>query len=182
MGQPDWPESPRRLAIRSARNQCECPPGIAPGPRPCRRSTPDSGNPARGVVLPKRERYHPKVYADADIRKMLTAAHGTDLYFPLMLALFTGMRRGELIALRWQDVDFSEKKLYVRHSIVSVQGVPEMKALKLNRGSGRLPSVTGYLSYWINKRKVFPEASMWSARRMASPLHRTLSPVSSGAF
>ena len=79
------------------------------------------------MVLPKRERYHPKVYADADIRKMLTAAHGTDLYFPLMLALFTGMRRGELIALRWQDVDFQGKKLYVRHSIVSVQGVPEMK-------------------------------------------------------
>ena len=91
-------------------------------------------NPAARVVLPKREHYHPKVYADTDIRKMLIAAHGTDLYFPLMLALFTGMRRGELIALRWQDVDFSEKKLYVRHSIVSVQGVPEMKGPKTESG------------------------------------------------
>ena len=91
-------------------------------------------NPAARVVLPKRERFHPKVYADADIRKMLIAAHGTDLYFPLMLALFTGMRRGELIALRWQDVDFQGKKLYVRHSIVSVQGVPEMKGPKTESG------------------------------------------------
>ena len=66
--------------------------------------------------------------------KMLTAAHGTDLHFPLMLALFTGMRRGELIALRWQDVDFQGKKLYVRHSIVSVQGVPEMKGPKTESG------------------------------------------------
>ena len=36
---------------------------------------------------------------------MLQAAKGTDLYLPLLLAVGTGMRRGELLGLRWCDVD-----------------------------------------------------------------------------
>ena len=87
-------------------------------------------NPAAQVVLPKRVRFKPTIYSDEDIQKLLTVAHGTDLYFPLMLDLFTGMRRGELIALRWGDIDFESKKLHVQNSIVAVQGVPEMKGPK----------------------------------------------------
>ena len=126
-------------------------------------------NPATRVVLPKRERYHPKVYADADIRKMLTAAHGTDLYFPLMLALFTGMRRGELIALRWQDVDFQGKKLYVRHSIVSVQGVPEMKGPKTESGKREIALSDRILELLDEQRKSFPRSEYVVCQKNGQP-------------
>ncbi|MEI2833920.1 MAG: tyrosine-type recombinase/integrase [Acidimicrobiia bacterium] len=32
----------------------------------------------------------------------------------------TGMRRGELLGLRWSDVDFDRKRIIIRHTIISV--------------------------------------------------------------
>lgn len=47
------------------------------------------------------------------------------------LDAFTGLRRGELIGLRWEDVDFEELVLHVRRSVVSmVQGAPKTEASK----------------------------------------------------
>ena len=113
-------------------------------------------NPAARVVLPKRTRFKPTIYADEDIQKLLTVAHGTDLYFPLLLDLFTGMRRGELIALRWEDIDFESKKLHVRHSIVAVQGVPEMKGPKTEAGKRDIALSDKIIQLLLQRRQEFP--------------------------
>jgi integrase len=45
------------------------------------------------------------------------------------LDAFTGLRRGELIGLRWEDVDFGSLVLHVRRSVVAmVEGVPKTEA------------------------------------------------------
>jgi integrase len=45
------------------------------------------------------------------------------------LNVFTGLRRGELIGLRWEDVEFEELILHVRRSVVAmVEGVPKTEA------------------------------------------------------
>jgi integrase len=36
---------------------------------------------------------------------LITCAEGTRVYMAIMLAIYTGLRRGEILALRWQDVD-----------------------------------------------------------------------------
>jgi integrase len=44
---------------------------------------------------------------------------------------FTGLRRGELIGLRWEDVDFEQLILHVRRSVVAmVEGAPKTEASK----------------------------------------------------
>lgn len=48
------------------------------------------------------------------IRKLLEAAKGHRLETIITLALATGMRRGELLGLKWQDIDFQEGTLQVR--------------------------------------------------------------------
>ena len=45
------------------------------------------------------------------------------------LDAFTGLRRGELIGLRWEDVDFEELVFHVRRSVVAmVEGAPKTEA------------------------------------------------------
>ncbi|MCR8630715.1 site-specific integrase [Paenibacillus radicis (ex Xue et al. 2023)] len=38
-------------------------------------------------------------------------------YIALLLALMTGMRQGEILGLRWRDVDFNRKMITVRQSL-----------------------------------------------------------------
>ena len=41
-----------------------------------------------------------------ELRLMLQCAMGTPLETPLIIESFTGLRKGELLALRWQDINF----------------------------------------------------------------------------
>ena len=69
------------------------------------------------VTLPrvvKRERV-PLTLEQA--QKLLEVASGNRLEMLLVLALTTGMRRGELLALRWSDIDFEGQSLQVRHTV-----------------------------------------------------------------
>jgi integrase len=52
-----------------------------------------------------------------DITRFLEAAKNTSYYALFYTALFTGMRRSELLALRWQDVDFTLSQIYVSRSL-----------------------------------------------------------------
>ena len=51
-----------------------------------------------------------------EIPVLLKGLHGTSLYPIAIVALGTGMRRGELCALRWRDVDFFERTITIRQS------------------------------------------------------------------
>jgi integrase len=55
-------------------------------------------------------------------QRLLAAARGHRLEAMITLALATGMRRGELLALRWQDIDVRRTCLYVRRSANRLPG------------------------------------------------------------
>jgi integrase len=52
-----------------------------------------------------------------DVTRFLDAARGSPYYVLFYTALFTGMRRSELLALRWQDVDFLFGQLSINRSL-----------------------------------------------------------------
>ncbi|ABW14751.1 integrase family protein [Parafrankia sp. EAN1pec] len=54
--------------------------------------------------------------------QLLDAAAGGRLYALLVLALFLGMRRGELLGLQWSDIDSERETLTVRHTLLRVGG------------------------------------------------------------
>jgi integrase len=83
-----------------------------------------SGNPFRGVELPAREELIEYLSRD-EVTALLAlaaqrAAVGTGsarlLHTALVLALHVGMRKGELLGLRWLDVDFDALRLTVARS------------------------------------------------------------------
>jgi integrase len=61
-------------------------------------------------------------WGEDDIIRFLGAAKATPYYALFYTALFTGMRRSELLALRWLDVDFALSQVYVSRSLHRLRG------------------------------------------------------------
>jgi integrase len=72
------------------------------------------------VTLPIGKRYEAQPLTPEQAQRLLDAAKEHKLETLLVVAVITGMRRGELLGLHWQDIDFDEKCLYVRRSVVRV--------------------------------------------------------------
>ncbi len=70
-----------------------------------------------------------------DVRAVIESAESRDprLAPMLMLAALTGMRRGELCALRWSDVDWDRSQLEVSRSVVVISGGLAEKTTKSDR-------------------------------------------------
>ena len=74
-------------------------------------------NPADAVDPPKFQRPEMQTLDEDGVRKFLSVAESTRWYPIVYLALFTGLRRSELLALRWDDVDLDLGRLYVNRSV-----------------------------------------------------------------
>lgn len=58
------------------------------------------------------------------------------LYIAFLLAVVTGLRRGEVMGLRWQDIDFEFKTASIRKNLVLVNNKPVLQDPK-TQGSKR---------------------------------------------
>jgi integrase len=77
-------------------------------------------NPADGVDLPQREPREMSALSPDQARAVLEAAADDPLAALWMLMLTTGLRQGELLALRWRDVDLNAGRLTVTANSVRV--------------------------------------------------------------
>lgn len=57
-----------------------------------------------------------KALSKEDAAKLIQEIKGTKLYLPCMIALHTGMRRGEVWGLQWDDIDFLKGEITVSKS------------------------------------------------------------------
>jgi len=81
-----------------------------------------SRNVADAVKPPHVEHPEMQTWGEDDIIRFLEAANATPYYALFYTALFTGMRRSELLALRWCDVDLLLCQVYVSRSLHVLRG------------------------------------------------------------
>ncbi|GAA1608853.1 tyrosine-type recombinase/integrase [Catellatospora bangladeshensis] len=74
-------------------------------------------NAAKAAKLPRPGRSERRALTPAEARKLLAEVSGDRLEAFFVLALTTGLRRGELLGLRWIDVRTDEKVLFVRQTL-----------------------------------------------------------------
>jgi len=69
-----------------------------------------AANPADRVEPPRAQAKEVEPIDEVRAAWLIEVAQGTRLHIPILLAVFTGMRRGEILALRWQDIDLRDAK------------------------------------------------------------------------
>jgi integrase len=79
-------------------------------------------NAAELVESPRVRRFEIKPLTPEQARQLLDAAKGSRLEALCAVALACGLRMGEILGLRWQDVDLDARRLAVRQSIQRQRG------------------------------------------------------------
>ena len=91
-------------------------------------------NMADGVEPPKPPRREMRALSEAETAWLLEVARGTRFYVPVLLAVTSGMRRGEFLALRWSDIDMATATVSVRRSIEQTNSGICFKSPKSRKG------------------------------------------------
>lgn len=86
----------------------------------------------RNLVLtarPQRSRFQPADIPSIEVvRAALAAIQGTELELPIRLAVTTGVRPGELVVLRWSDLDLQSRRAQVRQPLQRIESLSLMFA------------------------------------------------------
>ena len=79
-------------------------------------------NPSDGCRLPSAKAREMHVLAPDEVQQLLIQAKEDGCYEPLLLEIATGLRRGELLALQWDDINFKTSTLRVERQIHRAKG------------------------------------------------------------
>lgn len=84
-------------------------------------------------TTPKVRRPEIQVLDDAELKALFAHLKGRPLYMPVVLAASTGMRRGEVLALRWRDLDLDKNTLRVAQVVEQIKSGVSLKEPKTER-------------------------------------------------
>jgi integrase len=98
-------------------------------------------NVARLVELPAWESSVVEPWSSAEALAFLQAAIDDPLYPAFVLLLLYGLRRGEALGLRWQDIDFEAQVIHVRQQIHRSQRQLRIGPVKTRAGNRDLPLI-----------------------------------------
>lgn len=110
-------------------------------------------NPAELVEPPKINRHEATTLTPDEVLRLLTAANGSELAVPVLLAVCLGLRRGEALALRWDDVDLDNRVVVVRYSALCESAETFQISDTKTRSSRRAIRLPEYVATILADRK-----------------------------
>ncbi len=112
-------------------------------------------NPAEKVKPPKATKKRIEFYDDIQTAKMLALLDGVELKWKTIVyvALFTGMRKGEIMGLEWQDIDFEKGIINIERTSQYVSGIGVITKEPKNETSKRVISAPQTLLQLLKQYK-----------------------------
>ena len=78
-----------------------------------------ANNPADKIERPKKTRYQGSFFDSNEVEKLFQVARGTHLEIPVFLGAFYGLRRSEVLGLKWDAIDFDNNTITINHTVTS---------------------------------------------------------------
>ena len=119
-------------------------------------------NPSAGCKLPPKRGREMQVLGREELQRFLLQAQAEGCFELFLLDLCTGLRRGELLALQWGDLDFDTGTLTIEKQIYAVKGQLQLSVPKTKASIRRLvlpPGVVEVLREYrrgVDSRWMFP--------------------------
>lgn len=117
-------------------------------------------NPCMAVEAPKVSKAQLGILKADEVEKLLNYTKESEfkvMYIPLLLAVTCGMRRGEVLGLQWNDIDFDSGILRVKHNYTKVGKENKMVTPKTDlsiRTIALLPTTLSELKQYKDNKKV----------------------------
>lgn len=72
------------------------------------------------VKRPKAQRYRAQFFSESEIIELFEAAQGHELELPIMFGAYYGLRRSEIVGLRWDAINFEADTISIEHTVTKV--------------------------------------------------------------
>lgn len=137
-------------------------------------------NPAIGCKLPPKKSREMKVLTPSEIIRFLNRAKEEGYYELFLLELGTGMRRGEILALKWSDLNFTTGELRIERQVNVFKGEQIISEPKTKASIWTIilpPSLLQILSEYkkmINSEWIFPSPMDNTKTRNPSAVRKRL--------
>ena len=92
-----------------------------------------SANPMEKVERPKSHKFVGAFYSVEELEQLFQIIKGDPVEFPVLMAAFYGLRRSEIMGLRWQSIDFNSNLIMIDHTVVQFRSEGKMKVLPKDR-------------------------------------------------
>lgn len=98
-------------------------------------------NPCELVTLPQQKPYESTFYSTEQMAHLLDAIRDEPLYPLVKVTAFYGLRRSELLGLKWDSIRFDTNTITIRHTVVKVTDVVEKEKIKNQTSHRTFPLV-----------------------------------------
>ena len=110
-------------------------------------------NPAEGCALPRVEHQEMKTLTTVQLASFFREARESGVFELYYLELATGLRRGELLGLKWEDIDLERGDLRVRRQVSRINGEVVEAPLKTKNAYRTLPLAEDAISVLKEQRR-----------------------------
>ena len=129
-------------------------------------------NPTTGTTIPKNEHKKKKVLLESEIEQLIKTVDKDEIWRDFFKTeIMTGLRRGEICGLKWEDFDDATGTLHIQRTIRYEHGQPSFGETKTNKGNRKIILPRGVkellsdrkktaLTEWIFPNPLIPEIPM----------------------
>lgn len=115
-------------------------------------------NVADKVDRPKKNSFQPVFLSAEEMQKMFEALRGTKLELPVLVAAFYGFRRGKVLGLKWDAIDFERGTISVIRTVTTItvdgkQTEIEQQSAKTKSSLRTLPLIGSFREYFMQVKE-----------------------------